>query len=210
MCFPNPTHVLRMLAPLGTSMAVTGTSKIQPCFCSVCLVPFFRSPVLVHHHRYIFELENILREVDCRVTVPYWDWSLWSQDPWSLNLPSLWHASMRGFGGNGSPPGGCVNTGPFREAVWSTTTGVCLRRNFNGLVPDAAQVQLGINMADFSSFEAFLRINLHNTVHCRIGEYGFLRMEFERWPWDGKQIVGSISLVQTPVRLQDVVAKNHS
>ncbi|XP_065067352.1 uncharacterized protein LOC135692930 [Rhopilema esculentum] len=120
------------------------------------------------HRWYIWELENLLREVDCRVTVPYWDWSLWAHDPWSPNLPSLWHASNRGFGGNGSPPGGCVNTGPFRQAVWSTTTGVCLRRNFNGMVPDAAQVQFALNINNFNSFESFLRINLHNLVHCLI------------------------------------------
>ena len=117
------------------------------------------------------ELENLLREVDCRVTVPYWDWSLWAHSPWSLNFQSLWHASNRGFGGNGVPPQRCVNTGPFRQAVWSITTGQCLRRNFNGQVPDAAQVQFGLNMATFNSFENFLRVNLHNTVHCLIGRF---------------------------------------
>ncbi len=28
------------------------------------------------HRWFILQFENLLREVDCRVTVPYWDWSL--------------------------------------------------------------------------------------------------------------------------------------
>ena len=51
-------------------------------------------------------MENILREVDPIVTVPYWDWSLWSGQPW-LNqvfhfcpLMETWLAEFRlGTGG---------------------------------------------------------------------------------------------------------------
>ena len=37
---------------------------------------------LVWHRWYLLKMENILREVDPIVTVPYWDWSLWSGEPW--------------------------------------------------------------------------------------------------------------------------------
>lgn len=46
-------------------------------------------------------MENILREVDPIVTIPYWDWSLWSGQPW-LNqvfhfcpLIETWPAGFR-------------------------------------------------------------------------------------------------------------------
>ena len=32
-------------------------------------------------------MENILRKVDPIVTVPYWDWSLWSGAPWLDKVP---------------------------------------------------------------------------------------------------------------------------
>ena len=34
------------------------------------------------HRWYIREIESLMKEVDCRVTIPYWDWSLVSADPW--------------------------------------------------------------------------------------------------------------------------------
>lgn len=37
---------------------------------------------LAWHRWYLLKMENILREVDPIVTVPYWDWSLWSGEPW--------------------------------------------------------------------------------------------------------------------------------
>ena len=40
---------------------------------------FWRIHVLKYffpwHRWYILKFENLLRQVDCRVTVPYWDWS---------------------------------------------------------------------------------------------------------------------------------------
>lgn len=43
-------------------------------------------------------MENILREVDPIVTVPYWDWSLWSGEPWLNQV--FYYGPLRGhFGG---------------------------------------------------------------------------------------------------------------
>ena len=78
----------------------------------------------------------------------------------------------RGFGGNGNPSQGrCVNTGPFRTPGWSITTGACLRRRFNGNVPDAVAVQNCVNINNFIDFELTLRAPLHNNVHVRIGKF---------------------------------------
>lgn len=34
------------------------------------------------HRWYLMKMENILRKIDCRATIPYWDWSLFSGQPW--------------------------------------------------------------------------------------------------------------------------------
>ena len=79
----------------------------------------------------------------------------------------MWHPSSKGFGGNGRS---CVTTGPFRSPGWTIVGGTdCLRRNFNGLTPNVRQVKEALAINSFQEFEMVLRINLHDTVHCRIG-----------------------------------------
>ncbi|XP_028405796.1 uncharacterized protein LOC114528377 [Dendronephthya gigantea] len=122
------------------------------------------------HRWFLLQYENLLRQIDCRVTVPYWDWSLVAGDPWSS---SIWNTGGSGFGGNGVPEGRCVNTGPFKREVWSlpaSAGGSCLRRNFNDNVRDAITVANAISiLSHFHDFETVLRLDLHNRVHCSIG-----------------------------------------
>ncbi len=67
------------------------------------------------HRWYILAFENMLREVDCRITVPYWDWAFWSNAAWQKNI-HIWNNEDYGLGGNGDPERGyCVQDGPFRE-----------------------------------------------------------------------------------------------
>ena len=124
------------------------------------------------HRWFILQYENLLRQIDCRVTVPYWDWSLVGANPFSS---SIWNTGAGGFGGNGVPGGSCVNTGPFRAAVWSlpaSAGGGCLTRNFAGTAPDAIAVQNLIssnpNPTDLINFEDILRVQFHDEVHCII------------------------------------------
>ena len=125
------------------------------------------------HRWFILQYENLLQQIDCRVTVPYWDWSLVGGSPFSS---SVWSTGNDGFGGNGGPGGSCVSTGPFRQGVWSlpaSAGGGCLKRDFRGTAPDEIAVQNLIssnpNPSDFGNFESVLRTNqFHGLVHCRI------------------------------------------
>ena len=133
-------------------------------------------------HRYFMLLyENLLRRVDCKVTIAYWDWSLVSNNPFSTaNREDLWHSADTGFGGDGVGFTSCVQTGPFRQSEWSIVPlsggsppepgPRCLARMFNGNPPDSVAVQevLKITPGNFSDFEVALRINLHDVVHCLI------------------------------------------
>ena len=63
------------------------------------------------HRWFVLAYENILRKIDCRVTVPYWDWSLdpnstWTSDVWNDDL-----CRYTGIGGNGTGNNSCVSTG---------------------------------------------------------------------------------------------------
>ena len=66
------------------------------------------------HRWYVHQYENLIRRYDCRLTVPFWDWSVVASDPWSTASGSLWDLGPTGFGGNGSSSDQCVKTGPFR------------------------------------------------------------------------------------------------
>lgn len=119
------------------------------------------------HRWFILALENLLRQVDCTVTVPYWDWSMESQT-WQNSI--VW-ASQCGLGGDGSP----VTTGPFRNGIWKLTPyanpGDPLRRRFRGSVPDCASVAMiqRQGVSGFDNWHDFVEVNLHSAVHCNIG-----------------------------------------
>ncbi|MFJ8645613.1 tyrosinase family protein [Streptomyces sp. NPDC093546] len=75
------------------------------------------------HRQYLLEFERALREVDPKVTVPYWDWT---RD----NTPasSLWSEDF--MGGNGRRRDLQVTTGPFAYAKgnWTIKVGVTENR----------------------------------------------------------------------------------
>ena len=131
-----------------------------------------RDFILPWHRWFILQYESLLRQIDCRITVPYWDWSLVSGSPFSS---PVWNTGNDAFGGNGVSGGSCVKTGLFRQGVWSLTAsagGGCLTRNFFGTPPDAIAVHDMIssnsNPADFFNLEVALRREFHDEVHCII------------------------------------------
>ena len=122
------------------------------------------------HRWYILALENLLRQIDCRITVPYWDWSL---EPQTWQNSIVWAAGC-GFGGNGVGPSNFVQTGDFRQNNWQLTpsaTSNFLQRNFNGNVPDCASVAMvqRQGVANFNTWHTSVSSNLHDSVHCFIG-----------------------------------------
>lgn len=124
------------------------------------------------HRWFVVQYENILREIDNDITVPYWDWSLVANEVFESDF---WATDDSGFGGDGellSPR--CVQTGPFRESEFSliqSAGGGCLERGFNGRVQDAVQVQilLSYSVEEFLDFERDLRVDFHNNFHCCVG-----------------------------------------
>ena len=111
----------------------------------------------------------------------YWDWSARPGSAFNTTAArSIWSSEGSGLGGDGEGIYSCVQTGSFRQDVWSivplpqgSPTGPgprCLARMFFGTPPDAIAVQrvLDIPLGNFSDFELMLRVNLHDLVHCLI------------------------------------------
>lgn len=130
------------------------------------------------HRWYLYEFEKLLRRVDCRVTVPYWDWAravsenrLWRH----TRLRDIWNPGTHGFGGNGDSRSGCVQSGPFKEGKWSLPTWLnseCLSREFDydTDLPGKRFVNNlnRITWSRFSRFEAAVN-RMHNDFHDAIG-----------------------------------------
>lgn len=60
------------------------------------------------HRAFIYEFEQLLQQVDCRITVPYWRWSLEATSPFTS---TIWSDIPTGFGGNGVGSTLCVRSG---------------------------------------------------------------------------------------------------
>ena len=41
-----------------------------------------RDQFLPWHRWFVLQYENILRRISCHITVPFWDWSMVSENPW--------------------------------------------------------------------------------------------------------------------------------
>ena len=127
------------------------------------------------HRWYLLEFENFLRQIDCRITIPYWDWSKDTRH-WARKTEArdVWNAGPHGLGGDGILPHGCVLEGPFREGVFfipETIGEDCLKRNFNlsCSLPSREQIQEKANEENFTAFENFIRDRIHPALHDCVG-----------------------------------------
>lgn len=121
------------------------------------------------HRWYILQLENLLRNINPKVTVPYWDWSL-EADNWKTSI--VWNSEC-GFGGDGDPENGHhVTTGPFSaENDWIPPNGDPLMRKFHGNITNAAGVATvqKKKVEQFDEWHHDIEAILHGPVHCYIG-----------------------------------------
>ena len=137
-----------------------------------CFFAIWFISLLSYHNRYLLRYENLLRQVDCRVTLAYWDWSLFSMSPWNNTSDRIWYPGPSGLGGNGSDgsSGGCVTDGPFSRNVWRKTNGRCLRRRFSGekqLIPTFSTFFFFLFISSSKSCQQILFFPCSNLAHLR-------------------------------------------
>lgn len=129
------------------------------------------------HRWFLVQFENLLRRIDCRVTVPYWDWSRVAHHWWrGSGKEDLWNSGEHGLGGDGNMYDDCVEDGPFSRDKWrllERAGGGCLTRYFwyVNLTGDAEHVNrtLSLPLESFFDFEGIVRNIYHSQVHDFIG-----------------------------------------
>ena len=104
------------------------------------------------HRAFLLYLENLLRQVDCRITIPYLDWS---------NAAYTLSDNVAAHGQRVLPKS-------FRKGVWKINKNFCLKKPIHGHTPDAKtlEVVLDFPWQKFSDFERILRVIFHHSISC--------------------------------------------
>ena len=118
------------------------------------------------------EYESILRLIDTRITLPFWDWSLLPDTPYISPV----FDPTTGFGNSSSNETLCVTSGPFREGVFEVTSsagGGCLMRAYSDYIyPRRELIEseiLTLTSGMFNEFHRSLHLFIHLNVRCFIG-----------------------------------------
>jgi tyrosinase len=124
------------------------------------------------HREFLLRLERDLQAIDPTVTLPYWDWTIDR-----LPSASLWADDF--MGGNGVPPGGAVQSGPFafRNGRWTLNVRdnprdpIKLERALGsgGPLPTGNAVRDFLTRVPYAVFRPALENQVHDIVHVWIG-----------------------------------------
>ncbi|KAI9293454.1 Di-copper centre-containing protein [Neoconidiobolus thromboides FSU 785] len=130
-----------------------------------------RPAFLPWHRRFIREYELALQKIDPRIILPYWDWTLDSDEP---HLSPV--LSSKYMGGNGnSSIGWCIGDGPFSNFNLNFPDPHCLKRSYNNgdkikSFATTEQFVALLNEKNFSFFSRRLEL-YHGGPHNGIGAY---------------------------------------
>lgn len=121
---------------------------------------------------FLHQYENLLREIDCNITIPYWDWTALPQMPYRSRVfdPKI------GFGDASNPNDSCVSNGPFSYPSFQVTPsagGRCLEREYKTQTfPTKAIIEkdvLTLPVEEFDVFHRFLQIFIFTNIRCFVG-----------------------------------------
>lgn len=121
---------------------------------------------------FLLEYENLLQDIDCTVTIPFYDWTPFPITPYAA---AVWD-NTDGFGDTSRVTDSCVITGPVRESQFSVTPsagGGCLQREYtNRRFPSRDIIDrdlLPLPSDEFASFHRFLQLFIGLNVQCFVG-----------------------------------------
>ena len=133
-----------------------------------------RAQFLPWHRIYLLTFENILRSVDCRITIPYWDWTK-KPEKWfesSVFESSHFGSNLDGFAR--STKAQCPSNGFFAQKTgYTDLQGQCLSRQFlyNVVPASYSRIQSILSWENFEKFETALRYE-HGIPHYMVGGDG--------------------------------------
>ena len=131
-----------------------------------------KSQFFMFNRYFMLEFEDILRDFNCSLTIPYYDWTPFPVAPYTA---SVW-GNTDGFGDTARPSDKCVIKGPFRVGEYTIAAsagGGCLKREYrNQRFPSRDIVErdlLPLPSNEFSDFHRFLHLFIGINVQCFIG-----------------------------------------
>jgi tyrosinase len=132
-----------------------------------------RPPFLPWHREYIHQYEVALRSIDSAVSLPYWDWTIDSQNPAGSDV-----LAPQNFGLDGAPRTHCLETGV--AAGWPSIANPngCLKRcnQFGSMYPPEAVAAIISRATEFQQFATSVENGPHGVVHIQVagqcGDFG--------------------------------------
>lgn len=130
------------------------------------------SQFFIWNRYFLSRYENLLREIDCRIMIPYWDWTALPLNPY---LSPVFDPET-GFGNAARESDHCVSNGPFNYTSFSITPsagGGCLQRQYRlKMFPTRAIIEqdvLGIPAEEFTEFHHLLQLFILSNLRCFVG-----------------------------------------
>ena len=124
------------------------------------------------HRVYMLKFENLLRSVDCRITVPYWDWTKQPVRWWQSSIFNRrYYGSNLDRVGRLSREAQCPSNGYFSPRNrFTDLRNRCLVRQFSYNVAPASyeRIQRILSWTSFRQFESALR-HEHGVPHFMVG-----------------------------------------
>ena len=130
------------------------------------------SQFFMYNRYFLLEFEDMLRDFDCNLTIPYYDWTPFRAAPYTA---AVWD-NEDGFGNSARAVDKCVTTGPFRVGEYSVSPlsgGGCLQREYmNGKFPTRDFIErdiLPLPSSEFGTVHLQLHLYVGVNVQCFIG-----------------------------------------
>lgn len=132
----------------------------------------FESQFFMFIRYYLLEYEDLIKDIDCRLTVPYYDWTPFPDTPYSA---AVWE-NDDGFGDTARFTDGCLITGPLQVSEFQVTPSAgsgCLKREFRNMRFPSRDIidrdLLPLPAEEFNDFHRMLQLFIGLNVQCFIG-----------------------------------------
>ncbi|KAI9292801.1 Di-copper centre-containing protein, partial [Neoconidiobolus thromboides FSU 785] len=122
------------------------------------------------HRAYLRMFEKDLQSIDSSIILPYWDWSLDSDDPTNSII-----LSDEYFGKNGDKDTHCVTSGPFANFMVNVPKRHCLKRDYNKgdkvtpFYPPESIEAIIASSKNYITFRNVIEYLPHSVIHTNIG-----------------------------------------
>lgn len=130
------------------------------------------SQFFMFNRYFLLEFEDMLRDFDCSLGIPYYDWTPFPVAPYTA---AVW-GNTDGFGDTARADDNCVIKGPFRVGEYTVSPssgGGCLRRLYtNRRFPSRDMIErdiLPLPSTNFTDFHRLLQVFVGVNIQCFIG-----------------------------------------